>query len=146
MERNELLDHIFWHTLAGAHRRHSSGTDLARRYTEGFSPIIAFADPARPDFAALAPWCAAGEHFYCENWSGTAPSGWRIDAETTMFRMVWSGTAPAADPAPEVGQPAAETKAKPAVKLDQAELEKEFEKSMSGCVLVGRVGVAVVVP
>ncbi len=46
MARNELLDHIFWHTLAGAHRQHSSGTDRARRYTQGFSPIIAFADPA----------------------------------------------------------------------------------------------------
>lgn len=100
MERNELLDHIFWYTLAGAHRRHSSGTDQVRRYTQGFSPIIAFADPARPDFAALAPWCAPGEHFYCENWNGPAPPGWRIDAETTMFRMVWDGATPAADPAP----------------------------------------------
>jgi GNAT superfamily N-acetyltransferase len=101
MERNELLDHIFWYTLAGAHRRHSSGTDQVRRYTQGFSPIIAFADPARPDFAALAPWCAPGEHFYCENWNGPAPPGWRIHAETTMFRMVWDGATPAADPAPD---------------------------------------------
>jgi GNAT superfamily N-acetyltransferase len=101
MERNELLDHIFWHTLADAHRQHSSGTDQVRRYTQGFSPIIAFADPARPDFAALAPWCLKGEHFYCENWNGAAPPGWRIDAETTMFRMVWDGAMPAADPAPE---------------------------------------------
>jgi GNAT superfamily N-acetyltransferase len=98
MEANALLDHIFWHTLAGAHRRHSSGTDTARRYTEGFSPIIAFADPARPDFAALAPWCAPGEHFYCENWTGAAPPGWRIDAETTMFRMVWDGAEPSDEP------------------------------------------------
>jgi ribosomal protein S18 acetylase RimI-like enzyme len=101
MGRNELLDHIFWHTLAGAHRQHSSGTDQVRRYTQGYSPIIAFADPARPDFAALAPWCREGEHFYCENWNGAAPPGWRIDAETTMFRMVWDGAVPAADPAPE---------------------------------------------
>ena len=101
MERNELLDHIFWHTLAGAHRPHSSGTGQARRYTQGFSPIIAFADPARPDFAALAPWCGKGEHFYCENWTGSAPPGWHIEAETTMFRMVWDGAMPAVDPAPE---------------------------------------------
>jgi GNAT superfamily N-acetyltransferase len=101
MERDAVLDHIFWHALSGAHRRHSSGTDSARRYTQGFSPIIAFADPARPDFAALAPWCEKGEHFYCENWTGAAPPGWRIDAETTMFRMLWDGAAPAADPAPQ---------------------------------------------
>jgi GNAT superfamily N-acetyltransferase len=101
MQRNPTLDHIFWHTLNGAHQRWSSGTATARRYTQGFSPIIAFADPAQPDFAALAPWCAAGEHFYCENWTGAAPPGWRIDAETTMFRMLWDGPLPAADPAPD---------------------------------------------
>jgi GNAT superfamily N-acetyltransferase len=101
MERSAALDHIFWHALAGAHRRHSSGTDTARRYTQGFSPIIAFADPARPDFAALAPWCEPGERFYCENWTGAAPPGWRIETETTMFRMLWDGAAPVADPAPE---------------------------------------------
>jgi len=99
MERNRLLDHIFWHSLSGAHRPYSSGTEQVRRYTQGFSPIIAFADPSAPDFAALAPWCTPGEHFYCENWTGAAPPGWRIDAESTMFRMVWEGTMPAVDPA-----------------------------------------------
>jgi ribosomal protein S18 acetylase RimI-like enzyme len=94
MERNLALDHIFWHALNGAHRHWSDGTDQARRYTQGFSPIIAFADPAAPDFGALAPWCAAGEHFYCENWTGAAPPGWRIEAETTMFRMLWDGVLP----------------------------------------------------
>ena len=108
MQRNELLDHIFWHTLSRAHRAHSSGTDTARRYNRGFSPIVAFADPARPDFAALAPWCAPGEHFYCENWNGPATPGWRIDAETTMFRMVWGGAMP-----PEVQAPAGVAEAVP---------------------------------
>jgi GNAT superfamily N-acetyltransferase len=101
MKRNELLDHIFWHTLTGAHARHASGSGGARRYTPGFSPIIAFADPARPDFAALEPHCAPGEQFYCDSWSGAAPPGWRIAAESTMFRMVWTGTMPADDPAPD---------------------------------------------
>ena len=100
MERNELLNHIFWHTLTGAHARHASGGGGARRYTAGFSPIIAFADPARPDFAALAPHCAPGEQFYCDSWSGAAPPGWRIVAESTMFRMAWAGAPPADDPAP----------------------------------------------
>ncbi|MYM25581.1 GNAT family N-acetyltransferase [Duganella sp. FT135W] len=101
MARNPLLDHIFWHALDGAHRRWSDGTDAIRRYTQGFSPIIAFADPAQPDFAALAPWCTAGEHFYCDSWTGTAPPGWRVEVESTMFRMVWEGALPATDPAPE---------------------------------------------
>lgn len=100
MPRLPQLDHIFWHALNGAHRRHSDGDDRARRYTQGFSPIIAFADPAAPDFGALAPWVRPGELFYCDSWTGAAPPGWRIDAETTMFRMLWEGAAPAADPAP----------------------------------------------
>jgi GNAT superfamily N-acetyltransferase len=101
MQRNALLDNIFWHALNGAHRHCSDGTGTIRRYTQGFSPIIAFADPAQPDFAALAPWCAAGEHFYCDSWSGTPPPGWRVEVESTMFRMLWAGALPDADPAPD---------------------------------------------
>ncbi len=96
-----LLDNIAWHTLAGAHAMYSTGTDHARRYAPGFSPIVGFADGERPDFAALRPHCDAGEHFYCDGWSGPAPAGWRIDAETTMFKMVWPGPMPAGDDAPE---------------------------------------------
>jgi GNAT superfamily N-acetyltransferase len=101
MQRNALLDHIFWHALNGAHRHWSDGTETIRRYTEGFSPIIAFADPAQPDFAALAPWCAIGQHFYCDSWTGSAQPGWRVELESSMFRMLWEGKLPAADPAPE---------------------------------------------
>lgn len=101
LPRDPVLDHIFWRALNGAHRQWSDGTEGARRYTRGFSPIIAFADPARPDFAALASCCASGEHFYCDGWTGAAPSGWRIEAESTMFRMVWDGAPPPADPAPD---------------------------------------------
>ncbi|TFW13709.1 GNAT family N-acetyltransferase [Duganella callida] len=101
MSRDAVLDHIFWHCLSGAHRQHTEGTDTARRYTTGFSPILAFADAARPDFAALAPWVTPGEHFYCDSWTDAAPPGWRIDAESTMFRMLWDGAASAADPAPD---------------------------------------------
>ena len=101
MEPIPLLDHIFWHALNGPHRQYSNGTAQIRRYTQGFSPIIAFADPSRPDFAALAPWCAAGEQFYCDGWNGAAPPGWRITVESTMFRMLWDGPLPASDPAPD---------------------------------------------
>ena len=85
------LDAVFWNALTGPHAVHASGAGGARRYARGFSPIIAFADSAHPDFAALAPFCAAGEVFYCEGWQGPCPDGWRIDTQTRMLRMVWQG-------------------------------------------------------
>jgi GNAT superfamily N-acetyltransferase len=96
-----LLDNITWHTLTGPHAKFAAGEGSVRRYAKGFSPIVAFADPERPELAALARFCEPGEHFYCERWSGPPPSGWRIDAETTMFKMVWKSAAPATDAAPE---------------------------------------------
>ena len=95
-----MLDNIFWNTLDGLHRHLSSGTAQARRYAPGFSPIVGFPDAERPDFAALAPFCEHGERFYCDAWSGPAPEGWRIEAESTMYRMVWDGGAPDSDAAP----------------------------------------------
>jgi GNAT superfamily N-acetyltransferase len=94
-----LLDNITWHALSGPQAKFAVGTDDARRYAAGFSPIVGFREPERPNFAALAPFCAPGEHFYCDGWSGLAPAGWRIDAETTMFKMVWDAGTPAADDA-----------------------------------------------
>ncbi len=96
-----LLDNITWHTLAGPHAVHSAGADDARRYARGFSPIVGFADPVDPNFAALAPWCEPDEHFYCDGWTGAVPAGWRIDVESTMFKMVWKAPMPASDAAPE---------------------------------------------
>lgn len=98
---NPYLDNIFWHSLSGPQAHFSSGTGAARRFAQGFSPIVAFAERADPDFSALTPFCEPGEHFYCEGWSGSAPDGWRIDMETTMFRMVWNGPVPEADELPE---------------------------------------------
>ena len=93
----DLLDNIAWHTLSGPHARHSVGTDRARRYAPGFSPIVGFADAARPDFESLARYCEAGEHFYCYGWLGAAPAGWRVEVEATIFKMLWSGGLPDAD-------------------------------------------------
>ncbi|MET0856249.1 MAG: GNAT family N-acetyltransferase [Telluria sp.] len=101
MPRLPLLDTIFWSTLTGPHAQYASGAGGARRYARGFSPILAFADPQQPDFAALAPFCDAGEHFYCDSWTGAAPDGWQIEAESTMFRMLWNAPAPSADAAPD---------------------------------------------
>jgi GNAT superfamily N-acetyltransferase len=96
-----LLDNIFWNALAGAQAHFAVGTDRARRFAPGFSPIVGFAEQQRPDFEALRPFCAPGEHFYCDGWSGPVPTGWTIDAEATMFKMVWDAPMPADDAAPD---------------------------------------------
>jgi GNAT superfamily N-acetyltransferase len=96
-----LLDNISWHTLSGPQARYSTGTDRVRRYAQGFSPIVGFVDPDRPDLDTLAGFCEPGEHFYSEGWAGAAPAGWAVEAETTMFKMVWRAAAPTLDEAPE---------------------------------------------
>jgi ribosomal protein S18 acetylase RimI-like enzyme len=101
MHMPHLLDNIFWNALNGPHAHLASGTGTARRYAHGFSPIVAFPDPHQPDFAALLPFCEPGERFYCDAWSGPAPSGWHIEAESTMYRMVWDGVTPSQDEAPD---------------------------------------------
>ena len=71
---NQLLDNITWFTLTGPHAVYASGAKDVRRYAAGFSPIVGFADSARPDFASLEPWCEPDEHpcqkmgfrYYCE--------------------------------------------------------------------------------
>lgn len=88
------LDNPIWHTLTGVHARFSVGSDTARRFAPGFSPILGFADPARPDLAALSAHCTSGEHFYAAGWRGIVPAGWALDEESTMFRMVWAGETP----------------------------------------------------
>lgn len=97
----QLLDNIIWHTLSGPHARFAVGEGGARRYATGFSPIVGFRDADNPDFAALVPFCAPGEHFYCGGWSGPVPEDWRLDADSTMFNMVWDGDMPTTDEAPE---------------------------------------------
>ena len=96
-----LLDNVVWHTLTGRHAGFASGSGAVRRYARGFSPIVGFEDPARPDFQALAAVCAPREEFYCDGWSGAAPAEWRVAADTTMFRMVWEGEQPSVDDAPD---------------------------------------------
>jgi ribosomal protein S18 acetylase RimI-like enzyme len=96
-----LLDNVMWHALSGTHAAFAVGTAGARRYAPGFTPIAGFADAARPDFVAMAAFCAPGERFYCSGWSGATPAGWRVDLEATIVKMVWEGDLPAADEAPE---------------------------------------------
>jgi ribosomal protein S18 acetylase RimI-like enzyme len=93
-----LLDNIFWNALTGPHAKFAAGTGDARRYARGFSPILGFADVARPDFRALAPYCDAGERFYTDVWSGPVPDDWDLELESTMFKMVWDSGVPDDDP------------------------------------------------
>jgi len=92
-----LLDNIFWNALTGEQAHFATGSGQARRYAPGFSPILAFADPKDPDFAALGPYCAPGEKFYCGGWSGPIPTGWRLEAESMMLCMVRESGDPVAD-------------------------------------------------
>jgi GNAT superfamily N-acetyltransferase len=105
---NQLLDNIVWNALSGPQKQFSAGDDRARRYAAGFSPIVGFPDQAQPDFPALEAFCEPGERFYSDGWSGAAPAGWRIEIESTMFKMVWAGEMPAADEAPDAVPLAAE--------------------------------------
>ncbi len=99
-----LLDNIFWHALVGPHARIALGKGAARRLAPGFSPIVGFADPASPDFNALAPFCQCGERLFCSGWTGAAPADWNVEFESTMYQMVWDGGMPppvaGADPVP----------------------------------------------
>jgi ribosomal protein S18 acetylase RimI-like enzyme len=97
----DLLDNIIWNSLTGPHSKFAAGSGDARRYAKGFSPIVGFRNPERPNLAALVPFCEPGEHFYCDIWSGPATDGWQIDHETRMLKMLWEGAEPADDAAPD---------------------------------------------
>ena len=97
--RMESFHNIIWRCLDGSQRHLSAGTDRARRYLKGFSPIIAFADPEQPDFAVLEAVSEPGERFYCSEWSGAVPDGWTLERDARMLVMVWTGAAaPPEDP------------------------------------------------
>ena len=94
------LGNILWRAFSGSHAHLTSGTERIRRYARGYTPLIGYADPSEPDFAALAPYCDVGERFYCAYWRGPAPEGWAVEVESTMCAMVWNGgPAPGEDPA-----------------------------------------------
>ena len=96
------LANILWRAFTGSHAHLATGTDRIKRYARGFPRLIAYADPAMPPFDALAPYCASGERFYCAEWRGPEPAGWRIEVDTSVCVMLWQGAAPAADDAADV--------------------------------------------
>lgn len=92
------LENIIWRSLIGSHAHLAAGTDRIRRYAAGYSPLIGYEDTANPDFASVAPYCRPGEKFFCAYWRGPVPSGWRVDADTSVCAMLWSGLAPPPEP------------------------------------------------
>jgi ribosomal protein S18 acetylase RimI-like enzyme len=99
-----LLDNIMWNCLSGPHAHLSVGTESTRRYARGFSPIVACADPDRPDFATLETLFESGESFYIDLWSGDAPAGWKLEKEARMLKMIWQGKPPPDDAAPDAAR------------------------------------------
>jgi ribosomal protein S18 acetylase RimI-like enzyme len=91
----EALDNFFWHALSGAQACFTNGTGSIRRLAPGFAPLMATADPHRPDIDALAPYCRPGERLHCLDWAGEASERWRNEAEATLCRMVWNAAMPA---------------------------------------------------
>jgi len=92
----ETLSNMIWRAFAGSQKHLTTGTDRVRRFAAGYSPLLAFADPASADFAQIAPYCQAGERFYCGEWTGAQPTGWTIELDTTMCPMLWNGSLPPA--------------------------------------------------
>jgi ribosomal protein S18 acetylase RimI-like enzyme len=90
---------IIWRSFTGTHARFTTGTDRIRRYAKDISPLIGYADPDAPDFEALTPYCEPGERFYCAEWRGPEPAGWKIEVDSAMCAMHWNGAIPEADPA-----------------------------------------------
>jgi GNAT superfamily N-acetyltransferase len=84
----------FWDALTGAQAALAIGDGGARRFAPGLPPIVAFADPAEPDFDALQRVVGVGELLFTAGWSGALPAGWNIEVETTMLRMVWDAPLP----------------------------------------------------
>ena len=91
------LANIFWRAFTGSHAHLTNGNEEVRRYSADFPPIVAFRDPSRPDFAALTRFSEPGERFYCGEWRGAEPAGWRIEMDTHMCAMLWSGVPPDAE-------------------------------------------------
>jgi ribosomal protein S18 acetylase RimI-like enzyme len=88
------LANLFWRAFTGTQAHLATGNGHSRRYAPGFPPIIAFADPPKPDFASLAAYCQPGDRFYVAEWSGPPPTGWTIEIDTFMCAMVlneWTG-------------------------------------------------------
>jgi len=93
-----VLANIFWRALTGSQAHLGEGTERIRRFRRGFPAMIGYADPGAPDFAALAPLCERGERYYCAEWTGPEPPGWKLEVDALMCAMAWQGHLPSPDP------------------------------------------------
>ena len=89
------LDNIVWHSPDRPRTRSSraaaarcAGTRAASRRSSASRTRAARFRGAR------GPSATPDEDFYCDGWSGDAPPGWHVAADSTMFKMVWEGAPP----------------------------------------------------
>jgi len=94
---HKLLENIVWHTLCGPHAQYAIGTEKVRRYAQGFTPFVGFADLGHPDLAALTAYVRPGEQLYCDGWGGPIPQDWHLASESTMCKMTWEAPLPVGD-------------------------------------------------
>jgi ribosomal protein S18 acetylase RimI-like enzyme len=93
-DMSQQLDNPFWFALNGMQACYSLGTKAARRFGQGFSPIVAFADAQRPSFEGLDAFIAPGERLFCDAWPAAAPRGWAVEHEVAVSQMTWQAAAP----------------------------------------------------
>lgn len=86
-----MVTNLIWHCFTGPQMAFTCGTATARRFAPGLPAILGFAAPSEPEFDGIAPFCAEGESFYCADWTGPVPVGWRLEEEDFMLQMVWAG-------------------------------------------------------
>ena len=99
---SNVLENLVWHSLIGHQSRFAEGYGEVRRYAQGFSPIVGFEDQSKPDFTLLDKYSSVGEAFYCEGWTGMAPSNWNIDLDSLMIKMVYEGERPINEEAEDI--------------------------------------------
>jgi ribosomal protein S18 acetylase RimI-like enzyme len=92
-----VLENILWQALNGTQTHLAVGTDRIRRFGPGFPAMLAFADPAKPEFEGIAPFCAPGERLFCAEWSGPVPPDWKLDLDASVCVMPWTGGMPEPD-------------------------------------------------
>lgn len=85
---------LFWQVFSRDQTQFAVGHGPTRRYHRDFSPIAGFEDLARPDLGILREVSEAGDRVYTDGWSGQASEGWEVVKETTMWKMVFSGSLP----------------------------------------------------
>lgn len=91
---SDLPDNPAWHTLAAEHLPFTVGNECARRYTPEYTPLMAFADPARADLEPLAEHTSLCEVLWGDGWRGPVPPAWELIDEAPVIRLAWRAGLP----------------------------------------------------